>query len=71
MDQQQWPARSPYLNPLDFYLWSHKNSDVYATAVSDIQNLQQQAQNAFKMVCMTHGEFSSHSITVQKCNILH
>jgi len=71
MDLQQWPAHSPYLNPLDFYLWRHITSDVYATAVSVIQNLQQRAQNAFKMVCMTPGEFSSHSVTVQKCNILH
>jgi len=36
-----WPARSPDLNPLDFYLWRHIKFGVYATAVSDIQNLQQ------------------------------
>lgn len=36
----------PDLNPLYFYLWRHINSNVYATAVSDVQNLQQWAQNA-------------------------
>jgi hypothetical protein len=39
--QTAWPARSTNLNPSDFYLWRHINSDVYATAVSDIQDLQQ------------------------------
>jgi hypothetical protein len=36
-----WPAYSPHLNPLDFYLWRHINSTAYATEVSGMQNLQQ------------------------------
>jgi hypothetical protein len=39
-----WPACSPDLNPLHFYLWGHPKS-VYATEVSDIQNLQHGIQN--------------------------
>jgi hypothetical protein len=25
-----WPARSPYLSPLDYFLWGHMTSLVYA-----------------------------------------
>jgi hypothetical protein len=28
-----WPPRSPDLNPLDFYLWGHLKTIVYATLV--------------------------------------
>jgi hypothetical protein len=28
-----WPARSPDLNPLDFYLWGHLKTIVYLAAV--------------------------------------
>jgi hypothetical protein len=28
-----WPSPSPALNPLDFYLWGHLNTTVYAAPV--------------------------------------
>lgn len=34
-----WPARSPDLNPLDFFLWGYLKMQVYATPVSNIQVL--------------------------------
>lgn len=34
-----WPARSPDLNPLDFYLWGHMKSLVYATPVASEEDL--------------------------------
>ena len=36
-----WPARSPDLNPLDFYLWGQLKSIVYCEPVADVQTLQQ------------------------------
>lgn len=37
----EWPARSPDLTPLDFFLWGHLKSKVYETAPSNIQELKQ------------------------------
>ena len=34
-------APSPDLNPLEFYLWGHLNSTVYAALVSYVQDLLQ------------------------------
>ncbi|KAJ4426971.1 hypothetical protein ANN_26770 [Periplaneta americana] len=34
-----WPPRSPYLNPLDFYLWGHLKSLVYSSPVPDLESL--------------------------------
>ena len=48
-----WPARSPDLQPLYFYLWGHLQSTVYATDVSGVQDLQQRTQNGFEMVGTT------------------
>ena len=42
-----WPARSAGLNPLDFYLWGHLKSVVYAEPVADRQTLQQRIRTAF------------------------
>ena len=34
-----WPARSPDLNPLDFFLWGHLKALVYATPVDHVDDL--------------------------------
>lgn len=36
-----WPPRSPDLNPLDFFLWGHLKSLVYATPVETREELQE------------------------------
>lgn len=36
-----WPARSPDLNPLDFFLWGYLKSLVYAIPVNSLEQLQQ------------------------------
>ncbi|KAK4321743.1 hypothetical protein Pmani_007481 [Petrolisthes manimaculis] len=41
-----WPPRSPDLTPLDFYLWGHLNSRVYATQINTRQELWQRVQEA-------------------------
>ena len=34
-----WPARSPDLNPLDFHLWEHLKSIIYATSIENAEIL--------------------------------
>ena len=35
----RWPARSPDLTPLDFYLWGHVKKIVYETKVDTVEEL--------------------------------
>jgi len=35
----EWPARSPDLTPMDFFLWGHLKSVVYKTPPADLQDL--------------------------------
>uniref|UniRef100_A0A1Y1MEB7 Tc1-like transposase DDE domain-containing protein n=1 Tax=Photinus pyralis TaxID=7054 RepID=A0A1Y1MEB7_PHOPY len=35
----EWPARSPDLTPLDFFLWGHLKSVVYKTEPASINDL--------------------------------
>jgi len=37
----EWPARSPNLNPLDYFFWEYLKSKVYITKSQDIDDLQQ------------------------------
>jgi hypothetical protein len=41
-----WSARSPDLNPLDFWLWGHLRILVYSSPINDLEVLQQRLQNA-------------------------
>ena len=34
-----WPARSPYLNPLYYFLWGHLTTLVYATPLDHVDDL--------------------------------
>ncbi|KAJ4441266.1 hypothetical protein ANN_11120 [Periplaneta americana] len=45
-----WPARSPDMNPLDFYLWGRLKSLVYASAVPNVEVLQQRIEHACGIV---------------------
>ena len=38
----QWPARSPDLNPLDFFLWGHLKNKVYKQEHNDVESLRNQ-----------------------------
>nr|WP_253308809.1 DUF4817 domain-containing protein [Rickettsia endosymbiont of Ceutorhynchus assimilis] len=40
-----WPARSPDLTPLDFYVWGHLKEIVYATEVNTREELIERIQN--------------------------
>lgn len=41
-----WPARSPDLTPLDFYIWGHMKGLVYAVEILSREQLQQRIMNA-------------------------
>jgi hypothetical protein len=41
-----WPARSPDLNPLDFWLWVHLKILLYSAPISDLEVLEQRLENA-------------------------
>lgn len=45
-----WPARSPDLTPLDFYLWGEVKRIVYATEYSNREELKVRITNAFNSV---------------------
>jgi hypothetical protein len=41
-----WPARSPDLNPCDFFLWGHLKQIVYETSVNTVEELTVRVNNA-------------------------
>lgn len=45
-----WPARSPDLNPCDFYLWGHCSALVYTRPVNDVDDLRQRIIDAFDTI---------------------
>ena len=45
-----WPARSPDLNPLDFHLWEHLKSIVYATSIENAEILRNRIEQDFRHV---------------------
>lgn len=53
-----WPARSPELNPLDFFLWGFTWSLVYATPVDSKEYLLTRIQNCSKDIFNTPCVFS-------------
>lgn len=46
----QWPARSPDITPLDFFLWGYIKDKVYATQPTSIPNLQQCIEEACRAI---------------------
>ena len=45
-----WPARSPDLTPLDYFLWGHIKGIVYSTTVRDQEECHQRILRAFESV---------------------
>lgn len=45
-----WPARSPDLTPLDFFLWGHVKEQVYKTQVNTVIELRERIQTALNNV---------------------
>lgn len=43
---RDWPARSPDLNPLDFFFWGHIKSHVYREPIQDRADLERRFEGA-------------------------
>lgn len=52
-----WPARSPDLNPLDFFLWGHLKTLVYDSPVDTIEELRARVFNGIQRIRETPGIF--------------
>lgn len=47
---QEWPARSPDLSPLDFFLWGHLKSKIYNPRPQSLDDLRQRIINECQQV---------------------
>ena len=45
-----WPARSPDLNPLNFHLWGHLKSIVYATSIENAEIPRNRIEQGFRQI---------------------
>lgn len=54
---QLWPARSPDLNPLDFFLWGYLKSLVYTTPIENLEDLQNRILRGCDIIRNTPGIF--------------
>lgn len=46
----EWPARSPDLSPLDFFLWGHLKNKIYATQPTSLEDLRQRIVNECRQI---------------------
>jgi hypothetical protein len=61
-----WPARSPDLNPSDFWLWGQLKSAVYSARVSDLEVSKQRVENACQEIRVKPGIFDRVRTSVQR-----
>ena len=54
---QEWPARSPDLNSLDFFLWGHVKTLVYKTPIHTVEELRERIVAAFETIRNIPGIF--------------
>lgn len=47
---RHWPARSPDLNPLDFFIWGHVKNVIYREPVNTEEELRDRIQNSFATI---------------------
>jgi len=45
-----WPPRSPYITPLDFFLWGYVKDKVLSTPVPDITNMKARITDDFSTI---------------------
>jgi transposase len=64
-----WPARSPDLTPMDFFLWGYIKSLVYTSSIASLDMLKARIRNAFKKVTeqMRHEAILAYCDRLQRC----
>lgn len=62
-----WPARSPDLNPLDFYLWGHLKQLVYAEPINTIEQLENRILNSVHTIQNTVNFAEVYNSLVLRC----
>jgi hypothetical protein len=68
-----WPARSPDLNPLDYYLWGHLKSLVYSVPIENVDQLRERVFNCCQEIRELPGIFErvrSSFVRRMECCIL-
>jgi hypothetical protein len=60
---RHWPARSPDLNPLDFFLWGYVKNVVYNRPIHNEEDLRNRLQEAF-------GTITPEMVRASKLNLL-
>jgi hypothetical protein len=46
----EWPARSPNLTPLDFFLWRYLKSKVYNNRSNNLEDLKERIQHEIMLI---------------------
>jgi hypothetical protein len=60
---RHWPARSPDLNPVDFFLWGYVKNVVYNRPIHNEEDLRNRLQEAF-------GTITPEMVRASKLNLL-
>lgn len=65
----RWPARSPDLTPLDFFLWGYIKGQVYKTPVMTIEDLEFRIRRAFNSITpqMLRNVTSNTIVRARRC----
>lgn len=61
-----WPARSPDMNPLDFFFWGHLKSIVYAHPVNTVEELEQRIRDGFQTIRNMPGIFERINLSMYR-----
>jgi hypothetical protein len=61
------PPRSPDVNPLDFYLWGHLKTLVYAVPVDNEEALHHRILDACRTICNYPGIFERMRRSMMRC----
>jgi hypothetical protein len=65
-----WPARSPDLNPLDYFLWGHLKTFVYKDPIENEGHLIDQINNACNIIRNKHNIFPGvRRSLIRRCNL--
>jgi hypothetical protein len=57
-----WPARSPYLNPCDFYLWGNPKGKVYSNNPHTLVELKQSIRETISSIEVSELKLVSNNI---------